>query len=176
MKQLLIPVTALFFLAACNDSAKVASTSDTTNTNAPGAAPDSAQAKTDIATLVNTVHNGFRQKDLSAIEKSMTADALVLGTDPTEVWEFNRFRDSIQKFFADTSFHGLQYEVPNHQIAVHGNSAIIIDQFQLNDISKKMMTRNIAHARYENGKWLLDLFSWNLVPTNRDVPKIDKAL
>jgi hypothetical protein len=82
----------------------------------------------------------------------------------------------MQKTFADTSFHGLQYQIPDHRISVSGNSAIIIDQYQLNEISKTMMIRNISHARYENGKWLLDLLSWNLVPTNQNISKIEKAL
>ena len=106
----------------------------------------------------------------------MAPNAIVLGTDPKEVWPFSQFRDSMTKFFADTSFHGLKYDIPTHQIEVNGNSAIIIDQYQLNDISKKVMTRNLGHARYENGKWLIDMYSWNLIPKNADIAKIDKAL
>ena len=176
MKQLLISFMTLFILASCNNSAKVDSSIDSTGSPTTEAQPDSLMAKKDISALMDAVHNGFHQKNLTLIESSMAPDALVLGTDPKEIWVFSQFRDSIHKFFADTSFHGMQYQVPTHQIAVHGSSAIIVDQYQLNDISKKLMTRNIAHARYEDGKWLLDLMSWNLIPTNENVPKIDKAL
>jgi ketosteroid isomerase-like protein len=176
MKQLLISFMTFFILASCNNSAKVASSTDSTGSATTEAGPDSNTAKKDISALMDAVHNGIHQKDFSSIEGAMAPDALVLGTDPKEVWGFNQFRDSMHKFFADTSYHGMQYQVPTHQITVHGSSAIIIDQYQLNDISKKLMTRNIAHAQYENGKWLLDLMSWKLIPTNEDVPKIDKAL
>jgi ketosteroid isomerase-like protein len=176
MKQLLISFMTLFILASCNNSAQVASSTDSTGSATTEAGPDSNTAKKDISALMDAVHNGLHQKDFNSIESAMSPDALVLGTDPKEVWGFGQFRDSMHKFFADTSYHGMQYQVPTHQITVHGSSAIIIDQYQLNDISKKLMTRNIAHARYENGKWLLDLMSWNLIPTNEDVPKIDKAL
>jgi hypothetical protein len=181
MKQLLLPVMGLIILSSCNnDATKTAGASDSIGGKTAGTsentAADPSQAKTEITALVDAVHNGFRQKDFSMIEKSMASNAVILGTDPKEVWPFRQFRDSMAKTFADTSFHGLTYDIPAHQIEVSGNSAIIIDQYQLNAISKKVMTRNLGHARYENGKWLLDMYSWNLIPKNADISKIDKAL
>lgn len=174
MKKVLIPFAAVFFLTACDNSAPVASSKDSTASTAPQM--DTAKAKTDVSTLMDAVHNAFHKNDLATIENSMAPDALILGTDPKEIWPFSQFRDTLKKFFSDTSFHGMVYDVPAHEIRVHDGSAIIVDQYQLNDMSKKMMTRNIAHARYENGKWLLDLMSWNVVPTNANLRKIDKAL
>lgn len=174
MRRMFLPIAAVLLLTACNNSAHVASSNDSTSTAA--SEPDSTKAKADVSALMDGLHNGLHKNDLAAIENSMAPDALVLGTDPKEIWPFSQFKDTLKKFFADTSFHGMVYEVPAHEIRVHGGSAVIIDQYQLNDLSKKVMTRNIAHARYENGKWVLDLMSWNLVPKNEDIRKIDKAL
>ncbi|MGZ3853071.1 MAG: nuclear transport factor 2 family protein [Flavisolibacter sp.] len=174
MKRMFLPVVSVLLLTACNNSAKVASTTD--STGSATSQPDTAKSKMDVSALMDAVHNGLHKNDLAAIENSMAPDALILGTDPKEIWPFSQFKDTLKKFFADTSFHGMVYNVPAHEIRVNGTSAVIIDQYQLNDLSKKVMTRNIAHARYENGKWVLDLMSWNLVPKNEDVRKIDKAL
>jgi len=176
MKQLLFLAAAILLFAACNNSGSTVASASDSSTNSMNTKSDEATAKKEVSELMNAVHNGFRQKNFSLVENAMAPDALVLGTDPSEVWPFSQFKDSMQKFFADTAFHGMTYELPNHQIEIDGNSAVVVDQFQLNELSTKMMTRNIAHARFENGKWLIDLMSWNVAPTNQQLIEINRSL
>ncbi|MFD2246526.1 nuclear transport factor 2 family protein [Pontibacter ruber] len=177
MRKLLLPIIAMMFLLACNSPEK---TSDQTSTGnqAPDtqAAVDTAKARQDLNALADELHSLFKKKDIAFVDKHMAKDGIYLGTDPNEILTFDELRDYEQKLFNDSATTIPDYKISKREIMINGPSAIIIDQYLFPDLSEKMMLRNISHARHENGKWVIDMFSWNFIPKNDDIEKINKAL
>lgn len=167
----------MVYLCACNDSGKT-SNLVAEDSSAPGmqAVADTAKARQELSAMADEIHSLFKKKDIAFVDKYMAKDGIYLGTDPNEILTFDELRDYEQQMFNDTSVNIPDYKISRREIVVNGPSAIIVDQYYFPDISKKVMLRNISHARHENGKWLIDMFSWNFIPKNEDVPKIDQAL
>jgi hypothetical protein len=82
----------------------------------------------------------------------------------------------MQRMMSDTAQHISDYKISRREISINGASAMIVDQLYIPEISKKLMLRNICHAQLENGKWVVDMYAWNFVVKNEEVPKIDKLL
>jgi hypothetical protein len=61
-------------------------------------------------------------------------------------------------------------------IAEDRNSAIAIEQFYFKLFSPNIMWRVIFHAVKSGEDWKLDFISWNFIPKNEDIEKINKAL
>lgn len=177
MKNVYYLVLAIMLLAACSESDRTteqhleSNQSPTTQT-----AVDTARARQDLNTLADEIHRLFKKKDIAYIDEHMAKDGIFLGTDPNEILNFNDYRAYHEKMLGDTALNIPDYKIERREIVVHGTSAVIIDQYFFPDISEKMMLRNIYHARHENGKWLVDMFSWNFIPRNEDVERINRTL
>ena len=137
---------------------------------------DTAKAKQELSALADEIHGLLKKKDQRFVDAHMSKDGIYMGTDPDEVWSYETFRNYIQRAFSDSAMKISDYTISKREIRVHGNSALIIDQFMLPEISTKAMVRTISHANHENGKWTIDMYSWNLIPKNTDLQKINKAL
>ncbi len=61
-------------------------------------------------------------------------------------------------------------------IAEDGNSAIAIEQFYFKLFSPNLPWRVIFHAIKTGEDWKLDFISWNFIPKNEDIEKINKAV
>jgi hypothetical protein len=61
-------------------------------------------------------------------------------------------------------------------IAEDGNSAIAIEQFYFKLFSPNIQWRAIFHAVKVGEGWKFDFISWNLIPKNEDIEKINKAV
>ena len=61
-------------------------------------------------------------------------------------------------------------------IAEDGKSAIAIEQFYFKMFSPSMAMRIIYHAVKSGENWKLDFVSWNFIPLNEDIGKINNAL
>ncbi|WP_114781511.1 nuclear transport factor 2 family protein [Botryobacter ruber] len=177
MKAFLAPALIIIFLVACNKSEKPTSqTSAGNQTLATQTAIDTTKARQELNTMADEIHSLFKKKDIAFIDKYMAKDGIYLGTDPGEVLNYDDFRAQEQEMFNDTSVSIPDYKISRRDIVIHGASALIVDQFYFPDISEKVMLRNISHARHEQGKWVVDMYSWNFIPKNEDVPKINQAL
>lgn len=177
MRKIIFPVIAMMLLLACTESDKPTSqVAEDNSTPVTQAVVDTAKARQDLNAMADDIHNLFKKKDIAFVDKYMAKDGIYLGTDPTEILTYDEFRDYEQQMFSDTALKIPDYKIARREIVVNGPSAIIIDQYFFPDISEKVMLRNISHARHENGKWMVDMFSWNFIPKNEDVPKINKAL
>ena len=137
---------------------------------------DTVKSKQDLRAMDDDMHRLFKKKDINLMDKYMSKDGIYMGTDPNEIFNYNDLRNYFDKFFKDTASKLSDYTISHKNVSVHGPSAVIINQYILPDISKKVMVRNIGHARFENGNWIIDMYSWNLISKNADIPKINKAL
>ena len=78
---------------------------------------------------------------------------------------------------ADTSIT-LDYSIDRREIrlAADGNSAVVVEQFMFPVLSSKIQVRNVYHVIKQEEKWLIDFMSFNLIPKNEDLIKLDAAL
>ena len=173
MKKLLIPAIAI--LLACNQSEQTRE-QEVKGTKQSIEALDTVQARKDLNTMADDMHNTFKKKDISFIEKYMSRNGIYLGTDPGEILNYNDYVSYMKQTVSDTALHISDYTISRREISVTGTSALIIDQLYIPEISKKLMLRNICHANFENGKWVVDMYAWNFVAKNEEIPRIDKAL
>jgi hypothetical protein len=174
MKRILIPAMAI--LLACNSNEKT-SEQEMKEGKQPGTeALDTAQARIDLNNMADDIHSTFKKKDISFIEKYMSRNGIYLGTDPGEILNYNDYMSYMQQMVSDTALHLSDYKISRREISINGTSALIVDQLFMPEISKKLMLRNICHANFVNGKWEVDMYAWNFVAKNEEVPKIDKAL
>jgi hypothetical protein len=177
MKKIYYLVLAALLLAACNESDRATEQrSENNQTPTTHTSVDTAQARQDLNRLADELHGLFKKKDIAFVDRHMAKDGIYLGTDPGEILNFNEFRTYQEQMLGDTAVRIPDYKIERREIVVHGTSAVIIDQYFFSDLSEKMMVRNIYHARHEDGKWLVDMFSWNFIPRNEDLEKINRAL
>jgi hypothetical protein len=177
MKKFFLFLSVLATVYACNNSSKNETNATDSSVVSMNTEPtDSAQAHKDLGTLMDSVDNAFKRKDISFIENYMTKDGLYMGTDPDEIQNYDEYHNYIVNAMKDTTMKSWDFNVTRRIINAKGSSAIIVEQFMFPAISNKVMLRTISHARYENNKWVIDMHSYNVIPKNADLAKIDKVL
>jgi ketosteroid isomerase-like protein len=138
---------------------------------------DSAAAKEAVTDFLDKWNTAMKAKDINAMTTLLTDDGLLCGTDPSEFWDKKKFIDEWTKLAADTAFI-VNYSIDKHEIriAADGNSALGIEQMFFKTMSEKMSFRLIYHLVKNDKGWQFDFISWNFIPKNEDIPKINKAL
>ena len=177
MKKILVSFFVLLLIAACNtvpDNIN-ATNEDSSVVDSASLPADTAQARRDLNIILDSMHNSFTRRDVSYIDRYMAKDGLFMGTDPGELLNFGEFRAYQASMFKDTTLN-VELNIQERIIRVHGGSANLVEQYTAPGISQKLMLRNVAHARYENGRWVIDMLTYNVIPKNEDFPKIDRAL
>jgi ketosteroid isomerase-like protein len=155
---------AVLLIAACQTKAKIVPV----NTEAE---------KASISALLDKYNSAFKAKDLNSILTTLSSDVLVCGTDPSEFWDKKQIIDMWTQAFADTSLK-LNFSIDRREIRLvaDGNSALVVDQYVMSFLSPKIPIRSVYHLVKVDEKWMLDYISWNLIPKNEDIPKLNKAL
>jgi len=161
---LIFLMMAMIILAACQPKPKTVPV-------------DTAAAKDSVSTLLDKFNSAMKAKDANTIAALITEDGLICGTDPSEFWDKSRFVEEWKKAAADTSVK-FTYSIDKQEIRIasDGNSAIAIEQAILASLSPKIPFRLVYHAVKTGDKWLIDFASWNFIPKNEDIPKLNKAL
>jgi len=156
----------IIFFAACNQNS-----GSTSETNV-----DTTAAKSQIHALMDSMHNALSDKDTKKMVSFFTDDGLYLGTDPGEYWDKKKLSAQADSASKDTA--SFAHNVTRRDIIFDddGRSAIVIEQYIFPMISMKMMIRSIARVDKKSDHWMIDFFSWNFIPKNEDVPKLEKAL
>lgn len=179
MKKITFSLAALLLLIACNtasDETTVTDSEDTTVTTTAAGPTDTAQARRDLTALLDSMNSAFVRGDAGFVDRYTAKDGVYMGTDPSEVWTFDEYRRYSDQTFKDTAFKNFTFNVTRREIRIHGASANLVEQYYAPVYSKKLMFRTVAHARYENGRWLLDMVTYNAIPKNEDFPKMEKVL
>jgi hypothetical protein len=177
MKKTLIIATAVLLIISCNNSSEtVTQDADTGISKSNPVTVDTAKARQELNAVADDLHRLFKKKDLGFMDKYLAKDGLYLGTDPDEVWTFDQFRTYMERGFSDTAARISDYSISRRDITMHGATAVVIDQYMFPELSNKVMVRTIGHARYDSGKWIFDMYSWNMIPKNEDLPKISRSL
>jgi ketosteroid isomerase-like protein len=138
---------------------------------------DTESAKVAVSALFDKYNSAFLAKDANTLIALLTENALACGTDPSEFWDKKQISAAWTQSFADTSLK-ISYSRDKREIRVSrdGNSAIVVEQFTFPLISPKISVRCIYYAVKYDEKWMVDFISWNLIPKNEDLAKLNKAL
>jgi len=117
----------------------------------------------------------FKQ-DVDSMETFIAVDALICGTDPTELIDketaINRWRKLAEGPEVDFFF----LEDNTFKMASDGNSAIAVQHYFAPLIVPNIPIRNVYNLTKVDGKWMISFWSLSLVSFNDDLPKIIKAL
>lgn len=148
----------------------------TTTTTARTERVDSSTVKKNINSIYDSMYMAFKIKNLNAMLSYLADDGKYLGTDPTEIWTKKDLGEYLSKAYADTA--KIEYTITDRTIQTDedGKSAIVVEQFYYPVMSRKMQLRTISRADYKDNRWLIDFFSWNLVPKNEDLKALNASL
>ncbi len=163
-KTIYIFSIAVILITACQPKAKIVPV-------------DTEAAKTAISALFDKYNSAFKAKDTNTLLAALTDDVLACGTDPSEFWDKKQISDGWKQAFADTTLK-ITYSIDKREIrvTVDGNSALVVEQYVMSVMSPKIPFRSIYHAVKTGENWKLDFISWNFIPKNEDIAKLNKAL
>lgn len=137
---------------------------------------DSATVNKNISNIYDSMHMAFKAKNLNSMLSYMADDGKYLGTDPGEIWSKKDLSDYLSKAYVDTA--KIVYTITDRSIQTDedGKSAIVVEQFYFPGMSNKIQMRTVSRADFKDNRWLIDFFSWNLIPKNDDMKKLNAAL
>ena len=138
---------------------------------------DTVAAKVAVTTVLDKYNSAFKAKDANALMTLLTDDGLYCGTDSRELLDKASLSNMMNQAFADTSLK-VNYSIDKREIriAADGNSAIALEQMFIKAFSQKIPMRMVFHLVKNNDNWLFDFVSWNFIPNNEDLGKLNKAL
>ncbi len=163
-KTLYVMLVAVMIITACQTKTKIVPV-------------DTAAAKVAVTTVLDKYNSAFKAKDVNAILTLLTDDGLYCGTDSKELMDKASLSNMMNQTLADTSLK-VNYSVDKREIriAADGNSAIAVEQMFFKAFSQKMPMRMVYHLVKNGDNWLFDFVSWNFIPNNEDLGKLNKAL
>ncbi len=140
-------------------------------------AVDPEAVKAELAIFMDEYNAAYKVLDINKMTALFNDDALFLGTDPAEIWDKNQIID----YFLSSGFDSttiLEFEIDRREIrvAADGNSAIIVEQFYVPLMSPKIAVRCIDKVVKTGDGWKFDFISWNMIPRNEDLPKLNAVL
>ena len=138
---------------------------------------DLATSKSEVNSLMEKYITAWKAKDVNTLSSLLTEDGLFCGTDPTELWNKKMIKDGWTQAFSDATVN-YSYSVEKREIRItaDGNSAIVMEHATMKAISPKISCRIVSHLVKAGEGWNFDFISWNLIPKNEDIAKLNKAL
>ena len=132
--------------------------------------------RSSIIKVLDSMHQGFRTKNFKLMESFLTEDGLYLGTDPSEVWSKKQLSQYFDK--SNRASKDLNYNILSRTILLGKNSttALCVEQYYLSTMSDKMMVRSISKVVKRDERWKIAFYSWNFIPKNEDIKKLNEAL
>jgi len=140
-------------------------------------AVDPAAVKAELATFMDEFNAAYKALDINKMIALCNDNALFLGTDPSEFWNKKQITDLFMAQAGDSTMK-IEYKLDRREIIVapDGKSAIVVEQYFVPFISAKIQVRSIDKLVKVDDKWMFDFVSWNVIPRNEDIPKLDAAL
>ena len=163
-KTFYVLLVAVMIITACQTKTKIVPV-------------DTAVAKVAVTAVLDMYNSAMKAKDVNALMKLLTDDGLYCGTDSKELLNKADLSNMMNQSFADTTLV-MNYSIDKREIriAADGNSAIAVEQMFFKAFSQKIPIRMVYHLIKNNDNWLFDFVSWNFIPNNEDLGKLNKAL
>jgi len=137
---------------------------------------DSEAIKAELTTFMDEYNVAYKAMDINKMTSFCTDNALFLGSDPSEFWDKKQITDYFMSQGIDSTMK-LEFVIDRREIivAADGNSAIVVEQFVIPIISPYLAVRGIDHLVKVGDGWKFDLLSWNVIPKNEELPKLNAA-
>ncbi len=134
-------------------------------------------SKAAVTEILDKYNSAFKARNIDAVMSLLTDDGLYCGTDSKELLTKTDLLNMFKQVAADTSSID-NYTIDKREIRISkdGMSAVVLEQFFMKSFSQKMPIRMIYHLVKNNDIWSFDFLSWNFIPNNEDIVKLNKAL
>jgi|GEM_PF-4774689 len=139
--------------------------------------PNPEVVKGQIATVLDSMHSAFQHRNFQKMMTYLSEEGYYLGSDPGELWTKKQLSDYFRPHETDSATV-MPYDILRRDILLNEerNSAIVVEQYYLIKMSEKVMVRAISRVSKKESGWVIDLYSWNMIPKNEDIDKINGAL
>jgi hypothetical protein len=130
-----------------------------------------------VANVLDKYNSGLIAKNADNILTLLAENGLYCGTDSKEFFDKATLSNEMTKMVADTTLK-IGYSIDKQEIRVSadGNYAVVIDQVIMDFICPKIPVRWVFHLVKTGDNWLIDFSSLSLIPDNKDLGKLNKAL
>ncbi|HSI70324.1 MAG TPA: nuclear transport factor 2 family protein [Gillisia sp.] len=130
-----------------------------------------------ISLVMDNYYKAFNSKNLETYSTLLADDGLFCGTDPGEFWNKKEVVDLMKQQFADTSFNWqITSDRQEIKVSSDGNSAIVVNQFLITEISPKIPMREITHLTNTDNRWLISFTCYNFITANENVENLNTVL
>jgi len=138
---------------------------------------DLSAAKAEVNALMDQYLTAWNARDVNTLTNLLAEDGLFCGTDPTELMDKKVITDAWKQMFADSTMNAF-FTVDKRVIRVvpDGKSALVMEQHLSNPYTPKIPWRLVIQTVKTYDGWKIDFLSWNLIPRNEDVGKLNQAL
>ena len=136
---------------------------------------DTVSVNKSINNVLDSMHMAFKARKNNAMLSYLADDGKYLGSDPAELWSKQQLSDYLSKVTDTTR---IEYTISQRTILADedGKSAVVYEQYFLPAMSTKMMVRCIGRVDFKDNRWLIDFYSWNFIPKNEEIKKLNAAL
>jgi hypothetical protein len=111
----------------------------------------------------------------STFKASLSEDALICGTDPSEFWNKQQFLELVEQDSANVAPEFKSIGNRKIKVAPDGNSAIVVTQYIIT-WSPKIPWRQVYHFVKTNDKWMIQFINIAFIPKNEDIRKLNEAI
>lgn len=139
---------------------------------------DLKSAENAVTEVMQKFNAATKAHDIEAVGAYITEGALICGTDKSEFWNKTQSMKMMAENLA-TVTEPLNYSIIKSEIKTSsdGKSAIVIEQYIMPEMfGPDLPIRSISYLVNTESGWLIDFFSWNVIPDNEDLAKIAAAL
>lgn len=125
--------------------------------------------------LMDKLDTAFTAGDNAMFVSSLTDEALLCGTDPSEFWNKQQILEQLKQ---DSVSAAPEYKYISDRVtkvSPDGNSAIVVTQV-ISPWSPKIPVRIVYHFVKTNDKWMIQFINWAFVAKNEDIKKLNEAI
>ncbi|MRS01927.1 tetratricopeptide repeat protein [bacterium] len=134
-------------------------------------------ARIAVTALLDKFNSAFKAKDPGTLASILADNGIYCGTDPSEIWNKKQTVAGFEQGLGDPALV-IDYTIDKRKILIaeDGESAIAVEQAFYKFVSPGIPWRMIYHAVKTGDAWKFDFISWNFIPRNEDIGKINKAV
>jgi hypothetical protein len=139
--------------------------------------PSADVVKAQVTTVLDSMHSAFQHRQFKKMMTYLDSSGYYLGSDPKELWTKKQLADYFKPHETDSATV-MPYDILRRDILLNEDrtSAVVVEQYYLVRMSDKVMVRAISRISKKESGWMIDMYSWNMIPRNEDIDKINGAL
>jgi hypothetical protein len=125
--------------------------------------------------LMDKFDEAMKAGNDSLARATITEDALICGTDPSEFWNKQQFLGPEEQDSASAPAEVKYISDRVIKVAPDGNSAVVVTQLTIS-WSPKIPLRVVYHFIKADDKWMIEFINVAFIAKNEDIQKLNEAL